>query len=363
MRKHYLDNLRWIFVLVLIPYHAAQAWNTWGEPNYIFFEGSRVIASVIVSFSPYYMPLLFLIAGISSKFALDKRSYGQFVKERLKRLLVPLLFGVLVFMPVMTWLADRFNYGYEGNLLSHYPVFFTKYTDLIGADGGFSFGQFWFLLYLFVISLISIGIIALQKKIIKKETDDIPFWLILLLGLPLPVLDKFLSIGGKSLALFLYVYLLGYYVFSKDKVIDKLSRFAVLTTSIGVISTAATVYLFLWSPEEHAALNTVTSYISKWFMLLALLGLGKKFLDVRGSVTDYFSRRSFPFFSFHFIFVVVLQYLMAECFAQNTFLLYILPVIVAYILSFICAGICIRIPVLCFLTGMKYVPSDKTKRP
>jgi len=361
MRKHYIDNLRWIFVLILIPYHAAQAWNTWGEPNYILFEENRAIASVIVSFSPYYMPLLFLLAGISSKYAFDKRTGGQFVKERVKRLLVPLVFGVLVFMPVMTWIADRFNYGYEGNLISHYPVFFTKFTDLIGADGGFSFGQFWFLLYLFVISLISLGIISLQKKITNKEKDDVPLWLILLLGLPLPILNELLSIGGKSFALFLYIYLLGYYVFSKDKVIDKLSRIAVITTPIGVISTAVTVYLFLWSPVEYATLNTVTSYISKWFMLLALLGLGKKFLDVRGRVTDYFSRRSFPFFSFHFIFVVVLQYLLAGCFRENTFLLYLLPIVGAYILSFICAGICIRIPALCFLTGMKYVASDKTK--
>ena len=47
MRKHYIDNLRWIILLMLIPYHTAMAWNTWGEPNYVFFEGNRLIFEVL----------------------------------------------------------------------------------------------------------------------------------------------------------------------------------------------------------------------------------------------------------------------------------------------------------------------------
>ena len=56
MRKHYIDNLRWITPLILIPYHVAMAWNSWNEPNYIYFEGDRGISSIIVFFSPYFMP-------------------------------------------------------------------------------------------------------------------------------------------------------------------------------------------------------------------------------------------------------------------------------------------------------------------
>ena len=64
-------------------------------------------------------------------------------------------------MPIMTYLADRFNYSYSGGFVEHYAIFFTKYTDLIGADGGFSLGQFWFLLYLFIISVVGVGVITL----------------------------------------------------------------------------------------------------------------------------------------------------------------------------------------------------------
>ena len=84
MRKHYIDNLRWLAILLLIPYHAAQAFNSWGEPNYICFNSNRAISSIIVFFSPYFMPLLFLLAGMSTKFALKKRTYAQYAAERTK---------------------------------------------------------------------------------------------------------------------------------------------------------------------------------------------------------------------------------------------------------------------------------------
>ena len=68
MRKYYVDNIRWIVILLLVPYHAAMAWNVWGEPNYIYFESNKIISSIVVFFSPYFMPLMFFIAGISTRF-------------------------------------------------------------------------------------------------------------------------------------------------------------------------------------------------------------------------------------------------------------------------------------------------------
>ena len=141
MRKHYIDNLRWIILLILIPYHTSQAWNTWGEPNYIFIEGNPLISSIIVFFSPYFMPLLFVLSGMSTVYALQKRTYKEYFCERVKRLLVPFLLGTIVLMPVMSYIGDKFNYSYNEGFLKHYIIFFTKWTDLTGADGGFSVGQ------------------------------------------------------------------------------------------------------------------------------------------------------------------------------------------------------------------------------
>lgn len=354
MRKHDVDNLRWIILLILIPYHTAQAWNTWDEPNYLFFEGNRWISCIIVFFSPYFMPLLFALAGISTKFSLQKRTGKEYLAERVKRLLVPFLFGTIVFMPIMSYIGDRFNYSYNGGFLKHYAVFFTKLTDWTGADGGFSLGQFWFLLYLFIISVVSVGIIALLKKVPSKSGKPIPFGYVFVLGLPLPFMSGWLSIGGKSLAEFTYFFLLGYYVFADEKVVRKLEKNSWLLLSIGLSATIFHVYLFLWSDKAHILLNTITTYVSKWFMVIALLGLAKRYLNFTGKVSAYICKRSFLFYTYHFIWIVLLQYILYGIVGNKTGVLFIGTVLLSYLLTFACCEISIRIPVLCFLTGTKY---------
>lgn len=342
-RKHYVDNLRWMILLILIPYHAAQAWNTWGEPNYMFFEGNQMISSIIVFFSPFFMPLLFVLAGISTKYALQKRTAGEYLIERVKRLLVPLLFGTISLMPVMCYIGDKFNNSYNEGFLNHYAVFFTKYTDLTGADGGFSFGQFWFLLYLFIISVVSLGIINLVKKCLKESDKNIPFWLVFALGLPLPFLSNLLSIGGKSLAEYTYFFLVGYYVFADEKIVSKLEKCRLILFAIGFVACILNVYLFLWTNQEFKLINDIARYVSKWFMVIALIGLAKRHLNFSGSISGFMKKRSFLFYSYHFIWVVLFQYLLYGVLGNRTFVLFVGTVEMSYVVTFICCEISIRI--------------------
>lgn len=353
-RKHYIDNLRWIILLILIPYHTAMAWNVWGEPNYIFFEGNKLISSIIVFFSPYFMPLLFVLAGVSTKYALLRRTNKEYLVERIKRLLVPCLFGTIVLMPVMSYIAHKFNYSYDGGFFEHYGVFFTKFTDLTGADGGFSLGQLWFLLYLLVISVVAIGILGLCKKDTSKERKGIPLWVVCLLGLPLPCLSELLSIGGKSLVEFTYIFMLGYYVFADEKTISRVEKNCWLLFCVGLITTILNVYLFIWSVEEFALLNTITKYVSEWIMVIALIGLAKRYLNFSGKVSGYMNKRSFLVYIYHFIWVVLFQYMLHGVAQGHTFVLFVGTVLLAYVATFICCEISIRIPFLCALTGTKY---------
>lgn len=353
MRKCYIDNLRSFIILLLIPYHAAMSWNIWGEPNYIYFESSRLLSSIVVFLSPYFMPSLFLIAGISTKFALQKRTAAQYVSERCKRLLIPFLFGTLMLMPPQAYLADTFNYGYNGNFFEHYLTFFTKFTDLTGADGGFSVGQFWFLLYLFVISMVAIGIVSLQKRITSESKTNIPIWGVCLLGLPLPFLSELLSVGGKSLAEYTYIFLIGYYVFSNEKTVEKMKKYNWLFLFIGLAASVLNVYLFIWSGKQYPLLNKTAKITAEWFMLIALLTIGKKYLNSGKKASKYLSRRAFPFYIWHFIWVVLFQFLFSEVFGNNTVLLYIVPVILSYGATLICCEISVRVPFLCILTGTK----------
>ena len=343
MRKYYVDNIRWIIILLLVPYHAAMAWNVWGEPNYIYFEKNKIISGIVVFFSPYFMPLMFCIAGISTRFALQKRTIGQYVLERTKKLLIPFIFGTALIMPPMTYIADKFNYGYQGNLFQHYAVFLTHFTDLTGADGGFSVGQFWFILYLFLISFIAVGIILLQRKIMHLKDIDIPPVLIFLWGLPLPLFSGALSIGGKSLVEYTYIFLVGYYMFSNDDVINKVEKWKWIFLYIGITATIFNVYMFIWSDTQQTFLNTIAKYVSEWFMINSLLGIGKRHLNFKGKISKYMSKRSYSFYVFHFIWVVLFQYLLFNVCSGNIILLYALPALFAYGATLLCCEICNRV--------------------
>ncbi len=284
MRKYYVDNIRWVIILLLVPYHAAMAWNVWGEPNYIYFESNKIMSSIVVFFSPYFMPLMFSIAGISTRFALQKRTIGQYVLERAEKLLIPFIFGTVLIMPPMAYIADKFNYGYQGNLFGHYAVFFTRFTDLTGADGGFSVGQFWFILYLFFISLIAVGIILLQRKIMRLKEIDIPLVLSFLWGLPLPFFS-----GAE----YTYIFLVGYYMFSNDDIINKAEKWKWIFLCIGITATVFNVYMFIWSDIQQTLLNTIAKYVSEWFMVSSLLGIGKRYLNFNGKISKYMSKRSY----------------------------------------------------------------------
>ncbi|MCI5879061.1 MAG: hypothetical protein MRZ93_11785 [Lachnospiraceae bacterium] len=39
-RRYDIDNLRTFCILLLVPYHAAMAFNCWGEANYVWFGES-----------------------------------------------------------------------------------------------------------------------------------------------------------------------------------------------------------------------------------------------------------------------------------------------------------------------------------
>lgn len=357
MRKHYIDNLRWITLLILIPFHISMAWNVWGEPNYIFFEGNRLISSIVVFFSPYFMPLLFVLAGISTKFALQKRTIKEYLIERVKRLFVPLVFGILALMPIMSYIGDRFNYPYDGGLFEHYAVFFTKFTDLTGADGGFSPGQFWFILYLLIISVVSVGVLSLIKKVNFKPQKSIPFWLFFVLGLPLPLLSECLSIGGKSLAEYTYLFLLGYFVFTDEKIVSKAEKNSRLLLCIGLAATILNVYLFIWVDKEYFLLNNIANYSSEWIMVIALIGLAKRYFNFNGKVSNYMKTRSFLFYIYHFIWVVLFQYLLYEICGNHALIIFAGTLILSYFMTFVCCEISMRIPFLRFVTGTKYTPN------
>ena len=303
-RINYIDNLRWMTVSLLILFHAAIAYNTWGEANYIFFEAVRPIAFIVTFINPWFMPMMFLLAGISSRFSLQKRGTKIFIRERLLRLGWPLVFGLLVLNPVLSFIADITHNGYTGGYFEHYVVYFSRFTDLTGYDGGFTLGHFWFILVLLAISLLSGPII---KQIPKSRKAAI------ISGIGLSVLSVVLfdvRIFGKPLLTFLCVYLLGYYVFSNQKFIQQLSKLKWPLTAVFLIVSVGNALLYNYT-DGFEVLNTVCYYASFVTGVLALTALGHDYLDFSNRFSSFNAKISYVFYIIHFPIVIGCQYLLS----------------------------------------------------
>ena len=307
-RVAYIDNLRWITISLLIVYHAAMAYNTWGEANYIFLGEVRPLAFIVTLISPWFMPVMFLIAGMSSYYSLSKRGYKLFLRERLIRLGIPFVAGVLLLNPVLSYVADVTHNGYTGNYLQHYGVFFTKFTDLSGYDGGFAAGHLWFIITLLVISFVSCAFIRLEELFPEHVRKKLMPAVYLLPVIAVAVMD--IRPLGKPLIMYLFVYLTGYCIFSRQETADRLVRYKWVLIPMFIVASVLNSYLFIYS-EGYEVLNTICSYLAFALGVPSVIIIGKMYLDHCSRASEFASGISFMFYIIHLPVVVICQYVLS----------------------------------------------------
>jgi len=283
--------------------------NAFGEGFYVKGAELGFTNYFIGALWPFMMPLLFLISGIGSYYSLEKRSVKEYLAERVDRILIPLIFGVLLLAPFQTFFAERFHNNYKGNYLQQYLSFFTKPTDLSGYTGGFTPAHLWFLLYLFVISLVSLPLMNLIKKSSRRFNAD-RFSLPLLIALfILPaVAQVVVDIDGKSLGEYLVWFLLGYFIFSKDEVVEKLKKNAVALLILTIV--LMVVYVtYGFTIEKHSVILYELLYgIYAHISILAILGMGSRYLEFTTSFTSFMLKSSFSVYLLHQQWIVLTAY-------------------------------------------------------
>lgn len=216
-RKHYIDNLRNLTILLLFPVHTFMIWNDFGSRFYIWVKESRLLSTLIVLINPWFMPLLFVLAGISARYGLEKRTVKEFVVQRVRKLLIPFFICTVFLVPFQTLYARKYFYHYAGGVLSHWGYFFTHFTDLSGYDGCFTPGQLWFILFLFFISMI--GLIVFRVFSYEKVSvlfQRLPFFALLFMFVPVWGMYYLGNFNGYSVGKYLALFLLGYYLLSND---------------------------------------------------------------------------------------------------------------------------------------------------
>lgn len=352
-RKYYIDNLRWLAILLLFPFHAAQIWSG-GEYSgfYIWSHTSTVLYVFSTAMYPWYMTFLFAIAGMSCKYSLLKRTNKQFVVERIKKLVIPFFFGLLVLVPIMTYTAEVFFNGYTGTYWQQYELFFSKKTDLTGYHGGFTPGHLWFLLYLFVISLIVLLIVRLQKKCLPKfRVGSLSYFFIISLFVPEWFFLYVLSIGGKSLGQFMLLFLFGYYILSEESILKKLQGYRFVSLLLFVMSGSLYTYLYCLKNIRNILMDGLYIFYG-WMGIIMLLGIGQSKLNFHNRVSTYLTQMSFTVYILHMPILVVAGFFVLKL-PIGVAMKFLLIALISFIATFLIYEIVKRIPVLRFFLGMK----------
>lgn len=311
MRKHYIDNLRNMTILLLFPVHTFMIWNDFGSGFYIWQKESRLLSTLIVLVNPWFMPLLFVLAGISARYALKKRTYKEFVMQRVRKLLIPFVAGTILLNPLLTLYARKFFYNYKGSITDNLRYFFTHITDLSGYDGAFTPGHLWFILFLFIIAMVSLLIFLLiSYEKISAVVERIPAWGILCLFIPVWLMYYLGNFGGYSIGKNLALYLIGYYVLSNDSVMALLEKNIKWLAGLCMAGTIALVILYY----QFAYYGDLLVNFIGWNTIVVLLVFGKKYLDRHARFTEYFNRTSYLIYILHQpVLVVLAYYVVAAC--------------------------------------------------
>lgn len=146
-RQYYIDWLRILLILSVFLFHVGMIFNTWGWHVKNDLQYGGIFQRIMAFLHVWRMPLLFLISGAGTYFALGKRTSAQYLGERFKRLFIPFLVGVFTLVPVQVYIEKATSYS---SLLDFYPHMFEG----IYPAGNFSWHHLWFIVYLFVIALL-----------------------------------------------------------------------------------------------------------------------------------------------------------------------------------------------------------------
>ena len=92
-RLYFVDNVRVWIIMLVVAHHAGQAFGPTGGRWFIFnTEQVRMLDSFFYVNASFFMGLLFLISGYFSASSFDRKGFGRFLKDRLRRIGIPLLF-------------------------------------------------------------------------------------------------------------------------------------------------------------------------------------------------------------------------------------------------------------------------------
>lgn len=346
MRKLYLDNIRWITVVLVVIYHV------------IYMYNGVVTAGVIGPFSetqyqdvfqylvyPWFMLLLFVVSGTCARFYLTSHTDREFLKARTVRLLVPSTIGLFVFQ----WILGYYNMAMANafdTMTGTVPKFVTYFIMVASGTGVLWYIQ---LLWLFSVLLVLIRKLEKDRLYAKCGKANMPVLFMLtiaiygsaqILNMPMIVVYRF-GIYGLG-------FMIGYFVMSHDEVMERLTKWWLpLSTAAVVLGILFAVIYFGKPYAEHSVLDTPLCNIFAWVAVLAILAFMSKWGNFQNAFSRWMSEKSWGLYVFHYMTLAICAYYLHVYTPDMPApICYLLTAVSAFAGGYMLNGIISRMPVL-----------------
>lgn len=372
-RRYDLDWLKAGAVLLLFPYHTAMMFVVWKFhiKNPTASQGLTVFNSFLHA---WQMPLLFLLAGAATWYALDFRSGREYARERLFRLGIPLAFGILAIIPPQIYVERLHQHQFSGTFFQFYPSIFT--TGLY-PQGNLGWNHLWFIAYLIVFSLVALPLFlrlkggAGKERMLRWTSYLAQGRRIFFLALPLMIIQSFLRAqwpdGNQNLIndwanffFYITIFIYGYVLSANDRLQEAITRNRHIALIVGIACFVSFLILkditgaepWLRYNARGMAIAALDGF-NTWCWLMVIIGFGISQLNVTNRLLAYASEAAYPFYILHQtvilvlgFYVVNLDWTIAAKFTCILLLSFVTTLVVYELLVR-------RITVLRFLFGMK----------
>jgi fucose 4-O-acetylase-like acetyltransferase len=326
-RLHYLDWLRVLAIVGVFIFHSVRPFDflDWAVNN----PELSVSATIFVVFLyPWGMPLFFMISGAGAFFALKRRSYTQYIVERVKRLLIPYIIGSILLTPIQGYFevihknlysGTFFEFIVDGTVLQYFLVRFRDVgwgPRLFGAWGF----HLWFLGFLFLYSLMALPLFRWLKGENGSRFTDILMKLVskrmsvLMFVLPLALVQILLNPlfpGQNDWADFFYqffFFVYGYVLFSDERFLESIQKDWLILICLSIVSSILILSTVVSGFTDSISVpQTLTDLIirwgvysiNSWFWIISLIVFGIRYLDYQNNLLNYSNQAVMSIYFIH----------------------------------------------------------------
>lgn len=358
-RRYDLDWLKVFTMFCVFLFHLTMYFNPWGWHSKNA-QTSYTISYLSTFLGLFIMPIFFAISGISISQALRSRNAWEFTKERITRLVVPLLFGIVILSPFQVYFERVEQAQFSDSFIAFLPHLFDGWYGL-GGNFPWMGLHLWYCLILFIFSMLCL---PLFLKFSKSAAH--PLLQILTLILPF-LLEAFLNpdslgiraFGGWNIFIYLTYLIGGFYVFSTIVVQQKLQKWGILLVIVTILST--TLFLQQYgggiAPPFGQLDYVVFAFLrvcTSWLLILSLFYLGHRFLNRNSKALKGLSQAVMPFYVLHQPVIVLYGHFMRDITWSVPLKFSILFFCSITTIGLVYLLIVRKIPFLRFLCGVKW---------